>query len=301
MAATNNKTIRFNSSLCKSGSEMLQAILGQHPKVYATATSPVIDYLNASRRAVGQSQSAQAQFPDQRKSSLNGACYGLMQGFYSRLTEKEVVVDKNREWSMHCKWLEDILGNSQSVRMVMMVRDLRDVVASFERTYRNHGHVPFGELASEEDTAKPESIPLQLQERVKKWMNIIPPLGPTLKIIKEASRRKWIMPINDDGTPEGEERPILAVRYEDFCAYPQKFMPIIEAHLELEQHAYDFTDLKTNCDAEIPGAFGPFGNHQISGPVRPPNEGGFSDVLDEEDEIFIGHAAEWYFELFKYI
>jgi hypothetical protein len=297
-----NQRIIFNASMCKAGSEMLQAVLDQHPDIYASPTSPLIDYLKAMRNARAGSQASQAQYPGCRDQAFNNACHGAANGYASTLSGgKPVFCDKNREWINHVEWTR-MWTPQGDVRIVAMVRDLRDVVASFERTYRANGHVPFGENERGKEEA-PGALPVSLQDRVKKYLAVFPPLGPNLKWIAEAAKRGHIIPFGDDEKPvEDKSKPILCVRYEDFCGDPGYWIKRIERHLKVRPFGgYDFSDLSRPASGEIPGAFGPFGNHRVSASILPPGDNAFRDVLGEEDEMFIAHTHQWFFELFKYI
>ena len=44
--------IFFNSSMPRSGSTLLQNILGNNPDIYSTPTSPVFEFINAAKEIV---------------------------------------------------------------------------------------------------------------------------------------------------------------------------------------------------------------------------------------------------------
>lgn len=310
------ENICFNSSMPKSGSEMLQAVLSQHPAVYAGQTSPVLDMLKAMRAARGRSQAYRAMTQPHKWATFCMACCGMVEGFYQPLlTDEKVVVDKGREWNLHMEWA---LQWAPYARAVCMVRDLRDVVASLERAYRSNGDEVFVSAPPSaggdgEKAGKPVPFPESTEERIRAYLTTAPPLAPALRGLKEAVKQRLVIPFGDDEKPvpmghKDSHRPILCIRYEDFCSHPSGWMARIHDHLGLspafeEGRGYDFGALPSRpLKTEIPDAFGPFGSHEVRPSVKNHNpKDGFKDVLDEEDEVFIASFAQWYFELFKYV
>jgi len=60
-----------------------------------------------------------------------------MRGFYSQeLSQGKSVLDKCRTWPAYIELIEDVL--ERPIRMVCPTRDLKDIVASFERLRRKH-------------------------------------------------------------------------------------------------------------------------------------------------------------------
>ena len=62
--------IFFNSSMPRSGSTLLQNILGNNPQIHATPTSAVLEMLNASKKVYTNSAISKAQDEEQMKKSF---------------------------------------------------------------------------------------------------------------------------------------------------------------------------------------------------------------------------------------
>lgn len=301
--------ILFNCSLPKSGSEMLQAVLSQHPSIYAGQTSPVLELQKAARRVYsGGSQAYMAMTEEASEMTFSSVCAGIAVGFYEPLAcGHPVVVDKNREWLARMNWAKTWTHNAAAV---CLVRDLRSIVASFERTYRERGDRLFA-APPEDDYGKPIPLPESKRERLAFFLTKFPPLGPSLRWLKEAVALDQVVPFGENEEPVpmdaalsgGSDRPILCIRYEDFCADPGKWMERIYDHFMIDRfEEHDFKNLPPRpLPTEIPGGFGPFGNHHVAPIITPDVPDRFRDVLTEEDEMFIGSTMEWYFELFKYV
>lgn len=92
------KRIVFNSSLPRSGSTLLQNILAQNPRIYASPTSGLLELLFTSRSHFSRLPEFHAQDQEAMRRAFRGYCRGAMLGFYEALTDKPVCIDKNRSW-----------------------------------------------------------------------------------------------------------------------------------------------------------------------------------------------------------
>ena len=127
--------ILFNSSLPRSGSTLLSNLLAQSPDLHCSPTSDVIELLVQLRNSYGNFEGFQAQGVFAVAPRIKTAMRGLLTGFYAdEVAAGKTVVDKSRGWMAYLELLEDILG--ERVRVVCCVRDIREIVASFERLYR---------------------------------------------------------------------------------------------------------------------------------------------------------------------
>ena len=63
---------------------------------------------------------------EQADPALNGLVHGATQGWFSSLTEKPVVISKNRIWN-------DLYHLYPNSKYICVLRDLRDIVDSFEK------------------------------------------------------------------------------------------------------------------------------------------------------------------------
>ena len=67
--------IFFNSSMPRSGSTLLQNILGNNPDIYATPTSGLLEMLNASKRIYTSSNNFKAQDELEMKKYIYNTIY----------------------------------------------------------------------------------------------------------------------------------------------------------------------------------------------------------------------------------
>src|SRR6056300_1310517 len=127
--------IFFNSSMPRSGSTVLQNILGQNPDFHVTPTSGILELLYAARVNYTESPEFQAQDAELMKQGWKGFCKSAMEGFFNGITDKKYVVDKSRGWGIHYNFLNSFYPDP---KIVCMVRDLRSIYTSMEKNFRKN-------------------------------------------------------------------------------------------------------------------------------------------------------------------
>ena len=117
--------IHFLSGLPRSGSTLLAAILNQHPQVYASPTSGLIDIMGAVCMAWEQNPTTKAQ--GQEKDYL----YALLRKLLP--TDEQITIDKSRGWvaPQIMATMGRVLGSAPKI--VATVRSVPDCAASFVR------------------------------------------------------------------------------------------------------------------------------------------------------------------------
>lgn len=263
--------IFFNSSMPRSGSTLLQNILGNNSDIYSTPTSGLFELLSSTKLAYTSSPNFKAQDSDEMKSAFLHFCrYGL-EGYFAGLTDRPYVMEKSRGWANNKTFLDSFYPNS---KMVCMVRDLRDITASMEKNFRK-----YPEKASFKDDAG-----TTIGERVTIWLSNRP-VGTSLKGIKEVIHR-------------GIDKEILFVRFEDLCLYPEREMKKVYKYLGIPYYKHDFNNIEqvTHEDDKFHGIYG---DHKIQKKLVP-LESKYVELLGQEisDNIYLKN--KWYFDYFKY-
>ena len=123
-------TVHFLAGLPRSGSTLLAAILNQHPDVYASSTSGLIDLMGSACQAWEQSPTIKAQNLDQTR--IYGLLNAVMTEHYKDVS-KRVVMDKSRGWPAPpiMATMEKVLGTAPKI--IATVRRVPDCAASFVR------------------------------------------------------------------------------------------------------------------------------------------------------------------------
>jgi sulfotransferase len=129
-----SKQFFFLGGLPRSGSTVMASVLSQHPAIYASPNSPLVNMLvNVNRHLLETEQAKAFLQPTQRTDVLRY----LMEGLYA-FSDASIIIDKSRAWPHphNLALLEEVLG--QQVKLIAMVRDLPSILASFLRKIHEH-------------------------------------------------------------------------------------------------------------------------------------------------------------------
>ena len=129
------KKIFYNASLPRSGSTLLQNVLAQNPDIYATPTSGLSTLLQSAKETYSKRAEFAALDTALMKKAFLGFLRGGMEGFTNNLSDKKYILDKSFNWGGDY-YLLKYMFNGESPKIIMMVRDLRESVASMESQYR---------------------------------------------------------------------------------------------------------------------------------------------------------------------
>lgn len=270
-----NQRLFFQSSLPRSGSTLLQNILGQNPNIYVTPTSGLIDFILGSRIGYNGNKDAQAGDMDLWKKSFYNFCRGGVERYLEGLTSKPYIVDKNRAWGSYYQLMNNILPNP---KMIVMVRDLREIFTSMEKKFRNNPEYDDG-IYNNETIEN-----FTTHQRVNTWSRSHP-IGYTLQKLYQSIF---------DGTANN----FLFIKYELLCENPYDVMQNIYNYLEIPYYNHDFNFIPQITE-ENDGIHGIYGDHIIRNTLdKKPDE--YLDILGEDTCEWIYQTHQWYFNIFGY-
>lgn len=132
---TPKKQIYFAAGLPRSGSTLLMNILGQNPKFYVTPTSGILDVLVQTRNAWDKSDAFRSLMRNESEAIKTNVMQSILQAYFAH-TDKPVCFDKNRNWTEYLEMAAALTTGPENLKVLVTVRDLRDIVASFEKLYR---------------------------------------------------------------------------------------------------------------------------------------------------------------------
>lgn len=139
--------IVFHSSIPRSGSTLLQNLLAQNPRLHPTPTNNLLDIMMRVRDTWMQLDEFKAQGLNNIQPRIEESLRGMMRGFYaSEFIADKIVIDKCHGWIGNIELIERLL--KRKMKIIVMVRDIREVLASFEVKFRQSaitGHPLQGE------------------------------------------------------------------------------------------------------------------------------------------------------------
>jgi len=269
----NNKTIYFQSSLPRTGSTLLQNLIGQNPNFHVTPTSGLGPLLNSCFNNFQQNQNFLNLDLEKYTPAFTHFCKGGINSYYSSLTSKPFILDKSKSWIRNINKMKMLYPN---LKILCLVRDLRGIFSSFEKWYRNNPLKFFPFQEEEKDVS--------LKSRMEVYRNN-EPLEPFLTSLRDIIETK------------NNLNNILFIKYEDLCDKPNIVVNQIYNFFEIKTFNHNFENIKQitfENDNHIV-----LGEHNIK-PKILPSVNNWEDVLGKSYCDLIYDNYNWYFNYFNY-
>jgi sulfotransferase len=215
------KTVYFLAGLPRSGSTLLANVLAQNPRFHVTPTSGIVDMLVNVRNHWDHNDAFRAMERKLSERVKSDVLRAMLQAYFGH-AEPPVCIDKNRYWAEFLEMAAVLVGGRERVKVLMTVRDLRDVLASFERLYRKTAAL--GQLPQEAGMALKFKTALG---RVQVFIDDAQPVGRAYNAIRDAVTRGW------------KDR-MYFVDYDALTRRPQQTLEGIYRFLGETSHAHDF-------------------------------------------------------------
>lgn len=219
------KTIYMVAGLPRSGSTLLMNILGQNPRFYVTPTSGIVDLLVRVRNMWDENKAFCAMGRRQSEAIKRDVLEGILQSYFQH-TDKSVCIDKNRLWPEYLEMASALLGGDDKIKVIVTVRDLRDVLASFEQAFRR--------------TSALSQIPLEREDhlkaktalgRIEYFLGNSENVGRAYNTVRDAVTRGW------------QDR-MHFVEYDQLTNDPKSVVEGIYAFLGEVEFAHDFENIE---------------------------------------------------------
>jgi len=214
--------IFFNSSMPRSGSTLMQNILGQNPEIHATPTDGFLELIYGARVNYTNNAEFKAQDAEQMQAAWLGFCREGMKGYAAGLSDKAHTCIKSRGIGEQYSWFNAFMGEEPKV--IVMVRNVKAILSSMEKLFRANG-----------EKAQQVHNPLEMRglttdNRVQQWLSG-PPVGLALQRLQQMAQ-------------QGIIDKCLVIRYEDLCKNPAIEVNRAYDYLGLEPFAHDFDNVE---------------------------------------------------------
>jgi len=267
--------IFFQSSLPRSGSTLLQNILGQNPDFYVTPTSGLMELIYGARKNFSDAGEFKCIDKESARRGFAAFCSAGIHAYAGAITDKKYYVDKGRSWGYYIDWLEHFMPYQPKI--ICMVRDLRDVITSMEKLYRRNPDMD-NFMVSWHNLSN-----TTIAKRVDHFTNSIP-VGIAVERLESVLQT-------------GKAHKFLFIKYEDFCLRPETEMARIYNYLDLPfyNHNFDFIEQITHEDDSL----APLSDHIIRNRLEMhPSDA--KSILGEPICDWIYNRYAWFFDYFKY-
>ena len=266
--------IFYNATLPRSGSTLLQNLLAQNPDIYASPTSGLIELITSAKLAYTNRPEFAALDSELVKKGFINFCKGGIEGYCSGITDKKYVIEKNFSWAREFGLLLSM--NNQKPKIIIMVRDLREVFASMEEGYRGSPEKanPNVDWSTLRNTT--------LEKRMNNWATG-QPVGSSLDILMETIVQK-------------NDKDIFFMKYEDLCKYPVAVMEALYKYLDIPYFNHNFNKIEQLTDQNDNMYVY---NHKIR-PVLEIVPSKAETILGKEGCNWVYDNYEWFFKYFQY-
>ena len=261
------------TGLPRSGSTLLCNVLNQNPRIHASSTSVLYSMLallvkhhSNSPEIIGDLGRARTETEKRFRAVLQSMCLA----WYNKKRGK-VIFDKSRAWASDVLLLREI---SPGAKVIVVVRDLRDVLASIEKQHRKTALFNKAENINQNTLWARTQALLQPEGMV----------GHCLMGVKD---------IIDRQLPD-----IFWLRYEDFVAHPDQMMERLYVYLELNLRSHNFTAVE-NTSTDSDNIYLNKFPHNGEGEIKPV-ESTWQEYMHPEIAARIMEGFQWYNKKFKY-
>jgi sulfotransferase len=251
--------------------------MGQNPDFYVTPTSGLLELWFGARANFSTSPEFKAQDSELMSKGFKQFCHDGMFGYFNAITDKKYVMDKSRGHGVYRGFIETFYPNP---KIVCMIRNLKDVVCSYEKIYRKNmqKHDPIRDDLNARGTT--------IHKRVDEWMSPTNTIGRATERIFEMIRL-------------GYDNKVLFVKMEDLNLYPDTEMTRIYEYLEIPHFKHDFDNIQqiTTEDDEV------YGLSKDLHSIRPKLDLKPSDadsVLGKDISDWLYNTYKWYYDKFNY-
>jgi len=214
------ETIHFIAGFPRAGSTLLCNILNQNPRFHATSTSGILEIIIAIRNQ-WENVTAFAASPNKKGKEL--VMRGILNSYHEEC-DRPIVFDKSRGWIGKIPLAEHLLG--AKVKILVPVRSIVDILASFEKLYCSNVHD--WEFPQE----KTHYFDFQTMEgRASTLMLNNQPVGAAYNLIKDALDR-------------GFEDRMHLIEFEDLTTDPRGTMKDIYEFLDEKPYKHNFNNVE---------------------------------------------------------
>jgi sulfotransferase len=211
----------FCGGLPRTGSTVLMNILQQNPRIFTTGTCALPDLLHQQILIKSRyREQFQAMSLDQADKAMYGLIHGATKGWFEALTDKPVVISKNRSWS-------NLFHLYPDSKYICMVRDLRDIVESFEKI--NQRTLALHSFADDNALVPAMSESEKFGYYFKSYNVLSDALANDVVRMMEVFKK----------TPS----KVLFVRFEDFTKDPNYILKKVYNHIGEEYYSHDLDNI----------------------------------------------------------
>jgi len=268
------KNMNFCIGLPRSGSTLLMNILQQNPSIFTSSTCPTPYLVEGCKiQATSISEFIAMDQDVLTKSLLSFMRYGI-DGWYNALTNKPNIISKSRCWDSN---LNMIFALYENPKIIISLRDVRDIICSFEKLLQRH---PMWTIGSKED-------PVHLMPFEKRMEIYCTDVGANL------GRPLYYLPHVYEWM---QKRPnnFFLFRFEDFNEKPKESLRSLYQWLDLPYFDHDLNNIPPAEQYEHDTVYRALVSHKTETKLRHMEPNYISMMTPEQSDLVIRHNEFFY-------
>jgi sulfotransferase len=271
------KTI-YLSGMPRAMTTLMANVITNNPRIGGGETSALLELLYGARNNYSNSPEIKSALTEEvmHESFLNFCREGI-NGYAEKINQKEIIIDKSRGWVHYAPFLWEI---NPDAKIIVMVRDIRSVLSSFEKKWRDNPSI----LDGRDNPAQQQFI--TIDQRVNHWLNDAP-LGISLKRIFNAVQT-------------GTIKNMLVIRAEEFCKKPKEIMQKVYEFIDEPYCDLDYTSIQQmTVENDRIADFGVYGDHTIRPDIQPLKKD-YNELLSTSISGSVKANYKWFYDAFDY-
>lgn len=225
--------VAFCAGLPQSGTNLLLSLLAQRPDVRCAPDSGLASLVEQVLKAWRVLPAFRAEGLARVKPRIRQAIWGLVEGYYAG-AQAPLAIDQ--QWSWPFLLVPMMRGErDRQPRVVLAVRDLRDVLVGFERHYQQR---------DVDDEVRSPAFHLDPGERANALLDPSGALGSAIAATRVALRE---LPLEQ----------LVVVPYDDFRRRPREVLAGVEQRLGLQPFAFEIDSAPPESAADDVRRVGP--------------------------------------------
>ena len=261
----------FECSMPRTGSQLIKSVLKQNPDFAVQTDSPLHFKWHKFRKEIHREPACSTLTKEELSNRMRGFWLEGLKGWGKAINPKaKVFIEHNRFWADDI----DIIKHFFNCKIIIILRDLKDVINSLENIVKNHNEFnnDFNNFYVYKNSAQ-----LQRTHKFFEHEMIRIPLTAIKRIIDEDMFDF-----------------VHFLKYEDFIKKPQQELDKLYKFLELKPYKHDFNNINDMDRIDTPML--PYGRHSIVSSLNKHKKTNFT--LKEDVIEFLETEFKWYYERF---
>jgi len=252
-------------------------ILNENPRIFTSGTCPMPYFFDACHKRSNEVSEFIALDKDVLNNSYINFLRQGMRGWFEAMTDKPIVFSKSRIWA---EWLPHTVAIDPNSKYLVIVRDLRDIICSFESLAWKYPHVNYG---SEDTPFHQDPFEMRIQSYCTDLISL---LGRPLQILPHVME-----------VARNNKNSFFLCRHEDFNEHPREILQHIYQWLGEPNFEHDFDNIPKSDYYEHDTVYRSLVNHK-TGTKLEKLEPRWPKMMTEQQSKMVIENNRWYYETF---